>query len=91
MTDRTMPTIWGIHQEWNAASTPQATKDIAIGWAGLGDLAALPSSREAFKAAFAKAYPTEKAGAVPVKAGVLFRFCQRNGHWGCNRLSVKVG
>jgi restriction system protein len=76
MADRTT-TIWGIHQEqreWNVDEAPKDAKDIAIGWEKLGDLSTLPSSREAFKAAFAKAYPEEKAGAVPVKAGVLFRF-----------------
>jgi restriction system protein len=77
MADRTTPTIWGIHQEqleWNVDPTPREAKDVAIGWEELGDLAPLPSSREAFKTAFAKAYPQEKAGAIPVKAGVLFRF-----------------
>ena len=69
-------TIWGIHMEWDDATSPQETKDIAIGWAELGDLNALPSSRDAFKAAFAKAYPTDKLGAVPVKAGVLYRFAK---------------
>jgi restriction system protein len=75
VAEKTVPTIWGIHQEWNAASTSQQAKDVAIGWQKFGDLSALPSSREAFKTAFAKAYPEEKPGAVPVKAGVLFRFC----------------
>src|SRR5271166_1673773 len=69
-------TIWGIHMEWDDATSPQETKDIAIGWAELGDLNELPSSRDAFKAAFAKAYPTDKPGAVPVKAGVLYRFAK---------------
>jgi hypothetical protein len=54
MADKAVPMIWGIHQEWNAASTPQETKDVAIGWDKLGDLAALQSSREVFKTAFAK-------------------------------------
>ena len=31
-------TIWGIHMEWDDAMSPQNTKDIAIGWAALGDL-----------------------------------------------------
>jgi hypothetical protein len=74
MADKTVSTIWGIHQEWNATSTPQETKDVAIGWQKLGDLSTLSSSREAFKTAFGKAHPEEKPGAVPVKAGVLFRF-----------------
>jgi len=65
---------WGIHLEWDIAASPQATKDIAIGWAEIGDLNMLSSSRDAFKAAFTETYPTEKPGAVPVKAGVLYRF-----------------
>lgn len=68
--------IWGIHMEWDDGTIPQETKDIAIGWSALGDLNALPSSRDAFKAALAKAYPDEKPGAVPVKAGVLYRFAK---------------
>jgi restriction system protein len=71
MTD--VHTIWGIHMEWDDATSPQDAKDIAIGWEALGDLNALPSSRDAFKAAFAKAYPADKLGAVPVKAGMLYR------------------
>ncbi|MGD1016277.1 MAG: restriction endonuclease [Roseiarcus sp.] len=69
-------TIWGIHMEWDDATVPQDKKDIAIGWHDLGDLNALPASRDAFKAAFATTYVAEKAGAVPVKAGVLFRFAK---------------
>jgi restriction system protein len=42
----------------------------------LGDLNALPAQRDAFKEIFAKAYPADKAGAVPVKAGILFRFAK---------------
>ena len=55
-------TIWGIHMEWDDATGPNDTKDLAIGWAELGDLNALPSSRDAFKAAFTKIYPTAKPG-----------------------------
>jgi restriction system protein len=67
-------TVWGIHMEWDDGS--QDTKDIAIGWRALGDLNTLPAQRDAFKEVFAKAYPTDKAGAVPVKAGILFRFAK---------------
>jgi restriction system protein len=66
--------IWGIHMEWDDGTSAPDTKDIAIGWQELGDLRKLPASRDAFKAALVKAYPNEKPGAVPVKAGVLFRF-----------------
>ena len=47
---------------------------VSIGWAELGDLAALPADRDAFKSAFANAYPDTKPGAVPVQAGILYRF-----------------
>jgi restriction system protein len=67
-------TVWGIHMEWDDGTGSQDTKDIAIGWQALGDLNALPAQRDTFKEAFAKAYPADKAGAVPVKAGILFRF-----------------
>ncbi|MGJ0504202.1 MAG: restriction endonuclease [Methylocystis sp.] len=69
-------TIWGIHMEWDDGTIAPDVKDIAIGWQAVGDLGALPSSREAFKTAFTAAYPTEKLGAVPVKAGVLYRFAK---------------
>jgi restriction system protein len=67
-------TIWGIHMEWDDGKTPPDSKEVAIGWPALGDLGKLPKSRDAFKAALVQAYPKEKPGAVPVKAGVLFRF-----------------
>jgi restriction system protein len=67
---------WGIHMEWDNGTIPQDTKDIAIGWPALGDLNVLPSSRDAFKAALTKAYPEAKPGAVPVMAGVLYRFAK---------------
>ena len=69
-------TVWGIHMEWDDAVSAPDTKDIAIGWEALGDLNALPAQRDAFKELFAKAYPADKAGAVPVKAGILFRFAK---------------
>ena len=66
--------IWGIHMEWDMAPDQQGPKDIAIGWAELGDLSKIPATRDAFKAEYAKTYLNEKPGAVPVKAGVLYRF-----------------
>jgi hypothetical protein len=57
MTDE--QTIWGIHMEWDDGTSPPDTKDIAIGWEALGDLNALPSSRDAFKAAFTAAHDRE--------------------------------
>lgn len=69
-------TVWGIHMEWDIDASSQDTKDIAIGWRALGDLNALPAQRDAFKELFAKAYPADKPGAIPVKAGILFRFAK---------------
>jgi restriction system protein len=68
--------VWGIHMEWDVGATPREATEIAIGWPALGDLSTLASSRDAFKAAYTKAYPTEKPGAVPVRAGMLFRFAK---------------
>jgi restriction system protein len=60
--------------EWDDENTSPDAKDIAIGWHEIGDLRRLGSSRDAFKAAFTKVFPSEKSGAIPVKAGVLYRF-----------------
>jgi restriction system protein len=69
-------TMWGIHLEWDKVADQKPPADIAIGWAALGDLSALPPSRDAFKARYVHAYPDEKPGAVPVKAGILYRFAR---------------
>lgn len=69
-----MATLWGIHMEWDDETSSPDSKDIAIGWHEIGDLRRLEPSREAFKSAYASVFPLEKAGAVPVKAGVLYRF-----------------
>ena len=62
--------------EWDDGTTPRDATEIAIGWPALGDLSTVASSRDAFKAAYIGAYPTEKPGAVPVRAGMLFRFAK---------------
>lgn len=66
--------IWGIHLEYSHGTKPVDQSFIAVGWAEMGDLSQLGPTRDAFKAAFVREYPSEKAGAVPVKAGVLYRF-----------------
>jgi len=69
-------TVWGVH----AGQTGQADvlfrkkNVIALGWDEMGDLSKLAADREAFKAAVAAAYPGAKPGAIPVYAGVLYRF-----------------
>ncbi len=68
--------MWGIHLEWHKVADRRPPTDIAIGWDALGDLSALPPSRDAFKARYVQVYPDEKPGAVPVKAGILYRFAR---------------
>ena len=70
------PTVWGIHMEWDDGASERSLKDLAIGWEAMGDLANIAASRDAFKTAFSAVYPAERPGAVPVKAGVLFRFAK---------------
>ncbi|MGE3986694.1 restriction endonuclease [Pseudorhodoplanes sp.] len=66
--------IWGIHMGLLHEDRPIKEGYIAIGWKAVGDLARLPKTRDAFKTALVSAYPDTKAGAVPVNAGMLFKF-----------------
>ncbi|WP_413208137.1 restriction endonuclease [Rhodospirillum sp. A1_3_36] len=66
--------MWGLHMAEIAADLPIKQGFIGIGWPEMGNLADLPKNRDAFKARLAETHPTEKPGAVPVKAGVLYRF-----------------
>jgi restriction system protein len=59
---------------WSLELDPVEKGYIAIGWDKLGDLSKLQPSRDAFKAAIAAAYVDKKPGAIPVDAGILFRF-----------------
>lgn len=69
-------TIWCIR----AGSSGQADEIflkrnfVALGWSKMGNLAKLGNEREAFKARLAETHPDEKPGAIPTKAGELFRF-----------------
>jgi restriction system protein len=47
---------------------------VAIGWHELGDLGAIEPNRDAFKARFVQIFPDKSTGAIPVEAGVLYRF-----------------
>ncbi|HEV2554154.1 MAG TPA: restriction endonuclease [Bosea sp. (in: a-proteobacteria)] len=67
------PTVWGVHMGWHVDNRPIDGGYVAIGWPGLGDIRAYPD-REAFKVALAAQAAEGHAGAVPVQAGVLFRF-----------------
>ena len=47
---------------------------MALGWELVGDLTAVPPSRDEFKKLIAAKYPNTKAGAIPVHGGLLYRF-----------------
>jgi restriction system protein len=65
--------IWGIHSD-------QPDLDlvgegfIAIGWDDIDDLRAIGPDKDALKARLVESRPDAKPGAIPVWAGVLFRF-----------------
>lgn len=67
--------IWGIHAGKTGDADELFFKGscIALGWGKVPDLSKLPSDREAFKDAVARAYP-DKPRAVPVNGGQLYRF-----------------
>lgn len=66
--------IWGLHMAKIDASAPVKGGFVGIGWEEMGDLSGLRKNRDAFKARLVQVYPSEKPGAVPVMAGVLYRF-----------------
>jgi restriction system protein len=69
-------TIWGIHagRAGDADTLFMKKNVVALGWDKVGDLSKLTADRDAFKVALVKAYPDDKAGAIPVNAGQLFRY-----------------
>lgn len=68
------PVIWGIHMGLQHGSLPIENNYIAIGWKKLGDLSTQPMNRDALKELLQRHYTGSKAGAVPVHAGILYRF-----------------
>jgi restriction system protein len=68
------PAIWGVHMGAHVGNRPLEEGYVAIGWLELGDLRDIPAERDAFKVALLKYRPEAKEGAIPVHAGILFRF-----------------
>ena len=58
----------------HVADRPIEAGYVAIGWRELGDLRNIPPNRDGFKAALRQHLPDGNDGAVPVHAGILFRF-----------------
>jgi restriction system protein len=67
-------TLWGVHMKKVRHPAPIDEGFVGVGWPAMGDLAAIPTNRDAFKARLQETHPHAKPGAVPVQAGVLFRF-----------------
>jgi len=67
-------TVWGVHMGAHVADRPVEGGYVAIGWPELGDVTEIGDTREAYKHAMIKAYPTIKPGAIPVDAGTVFKF-----------------
>src|SRR5215213_2681283 len=74
----TDPVVWGLHMKhfqhfddrW-----PIKNGVVAIGWHELGDLSTIAPTREAFKEAYAAAFPTvTSAQGIAVSGGQPFRF-----------------
>ena len=70
MTD----TMWGIHMKEINYLAPIEGSFIGVGWPTMGDLSTIERTREAFKDRLGETHPDALPGAIPVQAGVLFRF-----------------
>lgn len=69
----TEPKLWGIHcDEYSIDFIRDGF--VSVGWDLIGDLQTFAGERSALKQELAAKYPTAKAGAIPVWAGVLDRF-----------------
>lgn len=68
--------MWGIHggRFGDADTLFLQGGCVALGWPTAGDLSKLPANREGFKNRVAEVFPNMKQGAVPVNAGMLYRF-----------------
>lgn len=66
--------LWGIHMPREVGMAPIESDFVGLGWPKIGNVMDLPQDREAIKAKLAENYPEAKKGAIPVWAGVLFRF-----------------
>ena len=68
--------IWGLHMAQINAAAPIEGEFVGVGWEEMGNLSSLSPTREAFKTRFSEVFPDVKPGAIPVKAGVLYRFAR---------------
>lgn len=66
-------TIWGIHNDQPSLDFVNSGF-ISIGWDAEGDIREIGTDREAIKRQLGISRPDAKAGALPIWAGVLYRF-----------------
>jgi len=59
--------IWGVHMSRDKGSDPVERGYVAIGWHEVGDLSMIKPTREAFKAAYAQAFPDSKPEIKEIK------------------------
>jgi len=68
-----MNTMWGIHNDALGAELIEEGF-VSIGWEEIPDLRTIPGDRASLKDLVRRTYPHIKLGAVPVWAGILYRF-----------------
>lgn len=68
-----MAVLWGIHNNEKSLDLIGGGF-ISVGWEELGDLSEIPIDRDDLKLRLAAAFPSAKPGAIPVWAGLLWRF-----------------
>lgn len=66
--------VWGLHMGEHVGSAPVDKNYVAIGWAQLGDLTKIATTRDKLKKALAATYEGITVGAKRGNAGVLYRF-----------------
>ena len=66
-------TVWGIHNV-NTELDLLGKGFVSVGWDEVGDLSIIGPDKEALKARLLAERPIAKPGAIPVWAGVLYRF-----------------
>lgn len=68
-----MRVLWGVHNDRPELDLVD-NGFVSVGWGEIGDLSVIGDDRKALKQQVELAYPSAKAGAIPVWAGVLYRF-----------------
>lgn len=67
--------FWGIHPGRNGEAEPLFKKEsvIALGWSKMGKMSHF-KNREEFKQRYEQVFPQAKKGAIPIHAGIFYRF-----------------